>query len=399
MKSFIYTLILLTLPVLLLAQVQVETITDEIKGSGGLSLDNEGNLYIGDFGDFLNAGDNDSQLNNIMKLDLEGNLSVYASGFARASGNAFNSEGVLYQADIGTSQIFKIVNGTKVFVSSLGIIGPVGLAFDSEDNLYVCNCNGHNIRKITPSGSSTIFSSSSHLLCPNGITVDEHNNLFISNFSNNKIVKITPTGVASVFANTPGANNGHLNYYENNSTLYVCSIATSRIYSIDANGVVEVLAGSGVAGNNDGSAAEATFSKPNGIAISSTGDTIYINTSTHTTNIPNNPLNPSLIRMITNVQGLTTSIVEPDNDAFISSLTLIAKDQKLELKLQSQVKTELQINIFDIQGRSMITKPWSDIIRGENYMQLDISSLVKGNYLASFYSTIGLVKTLKFSKM
>ena len=396
MKSFIYTIIVSFFPILLMAQIQVSTITEPFKGSGGLSLDAEGNLYIGDFGDFLSAGDNDGQFNNIMKLDTEGNLSVYATGFVGASGNAFNSEGVLYQADIGTSQIFKIVNGTKVFITSTGINGPVGLVFDSQDNLYVCNCSSSNIRKVTPAGVSTAFSNNTNFFCPNGITVDENDNLYVSNFSDGKILKITPSGFASVIANVPGGNNGHLRYFEGDSTLYVASHGSSNIYTVDLDGNVALLAGTGVRGNTDGGVDEATFSRPNGIVLSSTGDTIYVNCSVPLTNTPNNPLNPELIRMITNVKGLTTGTDE-EIEAVIESLSIHQLGNGLlKINVTSPIKNDFQVAIYDIQAKRLISKEWTDIIPGENELRMDIAHFVAGTYILAIYKDNQVLKSLKF---
>ena len=51
------------------AQVAVTTISSEIKGSGGLSLDGNGNLIIADFGDFLSVIDPDGQPNDVHIMD------------------------------------------------------------------------------------------------------------------------------------------------------------------------------------------------------------------------------------------------------------------------------------------------------------------------------------------
>jgi len=168
------------------SQINVRTISQPFNGSGGLSIDQMGNLYIGDFGDFLGDLDADSVPNNVMKLDSELNLSVFSSEFTGASGNEFDSNGILYQADVRDNAIYRIVNGSRELYHSKGLITPVGIAIDSKDNLYVCNCNVNNIRKITPDGTSTIFSSKNKLLaCPNGITIDENDNLYVVNFSYN----------------------------------------------------------------------------------------------------------------------------------------------------------------------------------------------------------------------
>ena len=277
---------------------QVTTITGEISGSGGLSLDSLGNLYISDFGDFLSI--TDGHLNNVYKMTPDGNVTVYATGFGSASGSAFNSQGILYQADIANSEISKIENGVVTLFANTNLVGPVGIVFDDNDDLFACNCNGNTIAKITPGGTTSIFSSSNLLNCPNGITMDNSNNLYISNFSDGNVIKIDTLNNASIFATIPGNNNGHIRYCPVDSNFYVCSHGSSSIYKVDLNGNVELFAGIGIRGNDDGPIDVSTFSRPNAIAISVTGDTMYVNSSVPLVNTFGNPLNPSLIRRIVN---------------------------------------------------------------------------------------------------
>ncbi len=97
----------------LISQVETSTITPQIKGSGGLSIDTAGNLY---FGDFLSSGDLDGLPNSVWKLDVIQNLTEYSPGFIGASGNNFDSSGILYHSDIGSGAIYKIIGGVRTFV-------------------------------------------------------------------------------------------------------------------------------------------------------------------------------------------------------------------------------------------------------------------------------------------
>lgn len=353
MKKIIYLVIILV-GLSGYSQINVSSLTSSFKGSGGLSIDNNGNLYIGDFGDFLDTGDNDGQFNNVMKLDKNLNLSVFSTGFIGASGNDFDSNGVLYQSDIGANAIFKIVNGVRTFVTSTGISQPVGIVFDSNDNFFVCNCGNNTIRKITSTGDSTLFASGTPLFCPNGITIDEDDNLYISNFSNGNIVKITPTGVATVLNSTPGgttsgASNGHLDYYAATRTLYIASHGSNKIYSleIDNPSNLEVLAGSGVRGNSNGDALTASFSRPNGVVVSKTGDSIYINSALPLTNIPNRPLNPQVIRLIKGIQGGSLSVESFAPNNF--NLKILPNPVRDGFSVKANL-TVTEVKVYDLRG-------------------------------------------------
>ena len=374
-------LILLFLTTYGFSQVTVTTLTSSFKGSGGLSLDEEGNLYIGDFGDFLGIPDPDGLPNDVLKLDTDLNLTQYSTGFIGASGNDFDSNGILYQSDIRDNAIFKIINGVRTFVTSTGISSPVGIVFDSADNFYVCNCGDGSIQKVTPSGTSTQFASGgSFFACPNGITVDENDNLYVSNFSNNKIIKITPAGVTSMIGETD-LGNGHLDYDINSRNLYIASYSGNQIYALNIDDFEMVpIAGSGVRGNTDGLGLDATFSTPNGVAVSKTGDSIYVNCAVPLTGAE---INPQIIRLIT---GLTFGIEDQTVDYGQKAYPNPTQNRvTIEANIPSKYDI-VSIKLFDILGREIRVLDSLAVISTQFEKTIDISNLDAGTYFYSVYS-------------
>ena len=357
------------------AQVNVSTITTEFNGSGGLSLDDDGNLYIGDFGDMLGGPDTDGIPNHILKLDTDLNLTQYATGFVGASGNDFDSNGILFQSDIRDNAIYKIVGGVRTFVTSDGIVSPVGIVFDSQDNFYVCNCGNGTIQKVTPSGTSTEFASGSLFACPNGITVDENDNLYVSNFSNTNIVKITPDGTTSVIGNTP-AGNGHLDYDINSKNLYIASYAGQQIFRLNIDSQdMGVLAGTGVRGNDDGEATVATFSTPNGVAVTQTGDSIYINCAVP---LSGPTINPQVIRLIT---GVTLAIEENTAASYYSKTYPNPANNHLTIEAYlPSIYSDVTINIYNILGNRLDLKKVNHTTDKVFKQTLDISKYASGYY-------------------
>jgi sugar lactone lactonase YvrE len=356
-------------------EVEVVTLTDQFAGSGGVTLGPDGMIYIGNYGDALpNA--NGTQ---VWRMDLEGNLEVFASGLSGASGNDFDSEGNLFQSNIAGARISKISpNGmVSTFVTS-GISGPVGIVIDEEDNLFVCNCSNNTIQKVTPEGESSLFLSHIILSCPNGITRDHLGNLYVANFNNGNIIKITPEGTPSIFANIPGNNNGHLTYAAKDSVLYVNSHGSSKVYRLNLEGEQEVVAGSGVRGNADGLWDEATFSRPNGIAASVSGDTLYLNSSIPTSN-NGLPLNPSVIRRITGVKTTASNEVWPFEGTELNVFPNPAKNL-VQLNYELPFAMNIALYCYDIHGELIqrIDKGWQT--EGTHQHEFRVQNLPAGLY-------------------
>lgn len=399
MKKLLLCTIYLSLS-LAFSQVTTSTLTPNFNGAGAIVLDSEGNLYIADFGDTLAGPDSDGIPNDIIRMDTDLNLTVYSTGFVGASGNNFDNNGVLYQSDIWAGAIYRIVGGVRTFVTSTGIVSPVGLVFDDNDNFYVCNCGNNTIQKITPSGTSTVFASGdlNTFNCPNGITSDNDGNLYVTNFSNSNIIKITPNGFTSIIGSTT-AGNGHIEYDPITSNLYIASFGGHQIFKVNIDNdppVVEVLAGTGVAGNSDGDALTSTFSTPNGIAVTKTGDSIYVNSSA---NLNPNQLNPQVVRLIKGVLSTELSVETITLEkANVKTYPSPIEDKFfIDIQFNSDIQ-DFSIDILDINGK--VVKAFSNLSSLEQKFksEIDLKSLDSGIYFYNLKTSLGILKTGKLVK-
>lgn len=381
------------------AQIEVSTLVNNINASGGVKIDTKGNIFVADFGESLDNGNG----TNVYKITPNGEVSLFATGLSGASGNAFDSQGNLFQSNIQAGVVSKITpDGVVSTFTSSGISCNVGIAIDPEDNLYVCNCCGtfgNTIRKVTPDGASMPFASGSLFNCPNGLTIDKDNNLYASNFSNGNIIKITPDGTASLFARTPGAggnnaSNGHIVYSPQEDVLYVASHGAHRIYRLDMEGHLEIFAGTSVRGNRDGEALEATFSRPNGLALSLTGDTLYLNSSIPLTNVGGRPLNPSRIRMITGLLNMTSSNPLLKEELHVQISPNPSSD-KIQVHFNKSSNKLLTMNLLNTTGQLLKEIKKQQYITTNQQLNLDLSNLSQGVYFLHFYtSTESFIKKI-----
>lgn len=274
----------------------VSTLPGQWEASGGLSMGADGNLYMADFGPRLNQAVGSV----VYRVSVTGTSEVFVTGAEGASGNGFDDEGNLYQSNIRGGYVWKIApDGSQTTIAS-GIASPTGVGVDSNGNLFVASCRGQ-IHKITPEGASSVFLTDPRLNCPNGLTIDDDDNLYTANFGDGVLIKVTPGGTPSLFATIPGGNNGHATFA--NGRLYVVSRGGHQIYEVSLSGTVRLLAGSGERGKADGEALQASFSIPNGIAASVTGDTLFVNDAVPVTGDPQGIINPVVIRVIAGIKA------------------------------------------------------------------------------------------------
>jgi len=188
-----------------------------------VALDGAGNLYIGDF---LNSC--------VRKVDANGMISTLATGFlirgvaADSAGNVYYSswyEGVWKVDSQGVNT--KIAgNGTPGFSGDGGpatdaqTSGVVGIALDSQGNLYFAEIPNSDIRKVDTNGIITTVAGSqqfgysgdggpaisARLNSPTDVRIDAAGDLYIVDSANSRIRKVNASGTINSIA---GGNFGY----------------------------------------------------------------------------------------------------------------------------------------------------------------------------------------------
>ncbi|MEJ2086093.1 MAG: hypothetical protein P8Y44_10515, partial [Acidobacteriota bacterium] len=126
-----------------ITEARVTTVIENHAGwVGGVTVDQLGYVYVADFRE------------NVWRFDpVSEEMAVFASNLYGASGNTFDRNGNLYQANFYGHSVERIArDGTTTTVADTDLAGPVGMVFDSHGNLLMCNCNDQSVKKMSPAG-------------------------------------------------------------------------------------------------------------------------------------------------------------------------------------------------------------------------------------------------------
>lgn len=250
----------------------------------GLAFDANGNLFVSDTGN-----------NAIRKITPAGTVSTFA-GIIGPGGFADGSAG---------STLFN---------------SPLGIAVAANGDVFVADSGNHCIREIsggtvsTFAGSPQVWGSTdatgtnAQFNGPVGLAFDTDGNLFVSDANNDTIRKITTNGIVTTFAGkagTDGSADGTLNaarfrspaelVFDQKGNLFVADSFNQTIREISTNGIVRTVSGAaGVYGANDGMNGAGKFYNPYGLAVAADGSLLVADTYNETLRVVLVPFKMSL---------------------------------------------------------------------------------------------------------
>lgn len=147
-------------------------------------------LYVGNSGD-----------GTISRVDLAGNVTTFATGFANIYGLAGDASGNLYVASTSAHKVVRITPGGTVtdyatdFPSNSNLMG---MAFDSAGNLYVADVSA-GIYKVAPGGGVSLWATG--MSYPRDVAFNSTGQLFaVGGYNPMQMFSVASDGTPTLFA-------------------------------------------------------------------------------------------------------------------------------------------------------------------------------------------------------
>jgi uncharacterized repeat protein (TIGR01451 family) len=174
-------------------------------------------------------------------------VETFATGVPNPYSLSFDSKGNLFvgnDLEEANTAISKIT--PEGIVSSFGdavMCDPDAVAVDSADNVFVGNCKGIGVFKITPEGETTVFVSGHSIGNVASLSFDSAENLFVGSARTSPdLVKVTPTGVVTSFANQDSIWIPRSLAFDDKGNLYVAEAGEDEhkpgLFKITSDGMV-----------------------------------------------------------------------------------------------------------------------------------------------------------------
>jgi uncharacterized protein (TIGR03437 family) len=239
-----------------------------------VAVDGSGNLYIAD-----------TVSNKILKVNASGIVTTFAGNGA-----------ITYAGDNGPA--------TKA-----SFFTPLGVAADSNGNVYIADSGNNRVRKVDAGGTITTVAgtgapgfsgdggpaASASISSPSAVAVDTSGNLYIADAGNNRVRKVDTNGIIHTFAGGavlvgfsgdggPAAGAGLFLpgglAVDKSGNVYISDIGNNRIRKVDTAGVIHTVAGNGTKGfSGDGGPATSAmlnmFGAHAGLGVDGAGN-LYI---------------------------------------------------------------------------------------------------------------------------
>ncbi|MCB1044069.1 MAG: hypothetical protein KDC35_14085 [Acidobacteria bacterium] len=221
-------------------------------------------FMVNDQGLIITAGG--WRTDHVQAIDPNGSITTLGTGFSGPVHVTQAEDGTYYISSFNDGTIKTLSPTGEIAVFAQGLDAPVGMDFDENGDLIVCiygySAPGHTLVRITPSGDVLPFIDDALLYTPIDVISAGNGIFYVANQVTARIMTATSTGEVHLVGQLP-TNLGHMVFFED--SFY--ATGGNAIYRMDLGGNVFVFSGGSSPGSQDGPVDQATFTKPNGIAV------------------------------------------------------------------------------------------------------------------------------------
>ena len=304
----------------------------------------------------------------ITKISPAGSTSIFAGGFNSPNGTAFGPDGYLYVTNAIGNRIDKVSPSGIVSNFVPLMVSASAILFRADGKMLVACYSPSAINLVDTNGSFVPLYTGNGLNGPIGLRYTSNGKLIIGNFNDAKIFSVdTATGIFTLIRDLPG----QLGFLEIvNDEIYSTAFNLNKIYKTSLSGDTLTVAGTGAAGQLNGPALSSTFSNPNGIVRSVTGDTLYVS-----------DYGTRSLRMLT---GVTLGLINVSTHSPGSSL--LEQNYPNPFNPVTNIKFAISntglviLKVFDITGREVAQLVNMELNAGTYNYDFNASHLSSGIY-------------------
>jgi len=334
-----------------------------------LTLGPDGNIYASRYSGTV-----------VTKITPQGTTSIFATGFNSPNGTAFGPDGYLYVPSAVGNRIDKVSPEGIVTNVVPNMPSASAILFRPDGKMIVACYAPTAINLVEPNGSYSSLYTGNGLNGPIGLRYTSTGKLIIGNFNDGKIFSVdTATGIFTQIADLPGS----LGFLEIvNDVIYSTGFDVNKIFRTTLSGDTMTVAGTGAVGQVNGPALTSTFSRPNGIVKSVTGDTLFIS-----------DYNTRSLRVLTGVTlGLiNVNTIAPGNFS-LSQNYPNPFNPLTNIEFDVPKSSFVKLTVYDVQGRAVETLVNSELSRGKYKADWNAANFSSGVYFYKLESD-GFVQT------